>query len=62
MSTAITAEPPAARHWTDRALAVSIASVVAAQAIVVGLQVIGRHVFRQPIPWTEEIARLCSHG
>ena len=25
---------------------------------VVGLQVIGRHVLRQPFPWTEEIARL----
>ena len=58
MSTAITAEPPVTRHWTDRALAFSIATIVAAQAIVVGLQVIGRHVFRQPIPWTEEIARL----
>ena len=25
---------------------------------MVGLQVIARHVMRQPIPWTEEIARL----
>ena len=58
MSTAITVDPPVARHWTDRLLAFSIAAIVAAQAIVVGLQVIGRHVFRQPIPWTEEIARL----
>jgi TRAP-type C4-dicarboxylate transport system permease small subunit len=32
--------------------------LVAAQALVVGLQVIGRHVLHQPIPWTEEIARL----
>src|SRR4051794_23420092 len=58
MSTAITIDAPPEHHWTDRALAFSIAVVVAAQAIVVGLQVIGRHVFRQPIPWTEEIARV----
>lgn len=58
MSTAITIDRPVERHWTDRALAFSIAAIVAAQAIVVGLQVIGRHVFRQPIPWTEEIARV----
>jgi C4-dicarboxylate transporter DctM subunit len=58
MSTAITIDRPVERHWTDRALAFSIAAIVAAQAIVVGLQVIGRHIFRQPIPWTEEIARL----
>jgi C4-dicarboxylate transporter DctM subunit len=38
-------------HWTT-------AAIVVAQAAVVGLQVIGRHLFRQPIPWTEEIARL----
>ena len=36
----------------------SIAILVVAQAAVVGLQVIGRHVLHQPIPWTEEIARL----
>ena len=29
-----------------------------AQAAVVGLQVVARHVVRQPYPWTEEIARL----
>ena len=29
-----------------------------AQAAVVGLQVVGRHVLHSPIPWTEEIARL----
>jgi tripartite ATP-independent transporter DctM subunit len=45
-------------HWSDRALQWSIAILVVAQALVVGLQVIGRHVMRQPIPWTEEIARL----
>jgi C4-dicarboxylate transporter DctM subunit len=38
-------------HWTTAAL-------VAAQAFVVGLQVVGRHLFRHPLPWTEEIARL----
>jgi tripartite ATP-independent transporter DctM subunit len=42
----------------DRALRWAIAALVVAQATVVGLQVIGRHVFRQPAPWTEEIARL----
>ena len=38
-------------HW-------SIAVLVIAQAAVVGLQVVGRHVLHRPIPWTEEIARL----
>ncbi|HEY7498977.1 MAG TPA: TRAP transporter large permease subunit [Vicinamibacterales bacterium] len=42
----------------DRALHGATAAIVVAQAAVVGLQVIGRHVLRQPIPWTEEIARL----
>ena len=42
----------------DRVLQRSVATLVAAQAIVVGLQVVGRHVLHQPIPWTEEIARL----
>jgi tripartite ATP-independent transporter DctM subunit len=42
----------------DRALAYATAALVVAQAAVVGLQVIGRHLFRQPVPWTEEIARL----
>src|SRR4051812_26879943 len=44
--------------WPDRAFEWAIAALVVAQAAVVGLQVIGRHVFRQPIPWTEEIARV----
>ena len=35
-----------------------MAVLVVAQAAVVGLQVVGRHVLRQPFPWTEEIARL----
>lgn len=43
---------------SDRVLDRSIATLVVAQAAVVGLQVVGRHVLRQPIPWTEEIARL----
>jgi C4-dicarboxylate transporter, DctM subunit len=42
----------------ERALRWAIAFLVVAQAAVVGLQVIGRHIFHQPIPWTEEIARL----
>jgi tripartite ATP-independent transporter DctM subunit len=42
----------------DRALEWSIAALVAAQAAVVGLQVVGRHLFNQPIPWTEEVARV----
>ena len=43
----------------DRILARrSVAALVVAQAAVVGLQVIGRHILREPIPWTEEIARL----
>ena len=68
MSTAIVVDAPVPQHWTDRALALSIATIIGAQAIVVGLQVIGRHVFRQPIPWTEEIARallawlMCAGG
>jgi tripartite ATP-independent transporter DctM subunit len=43
---------------TDRVLQWSIAILVLAQGLVVGLQVVGRHVLRQPIPWTEEVARL----
>ena len=42
----------------DVALQWSIAVLVVAQAAVVGLQVVGRHVLHRPIPWTEEIARL----
>jgi tripartite ATP-independent transporter DctM subunit len=47
-----------AERSADRALAWAIALLVVAQAAVVGLQVVGRHVLHQPIPWTEEIARL----
>jgi tripartite ATP-independent transporter DctM subunit len=42
----------------DRTLLWAVACLIAAQAIVVGLQVAGRHLLRQPLPWTEEIARL----
>ena len=42
----------------DVALAWAIALLVGAQATVVGLQVVGRHLWHQPLPWTEEIARL----
>ena len=42
----------------DRLMQGSIAALVVAEAGVVGLQVVGRHVFRHPLPWTEEIARL----
>ena len=38
-------------HW-------SVAVLVVAQAAVVGLQVVGRHLLRHPLPWTEEVARL----
>ncbi len=51
-------EAPAAASRSDSALQWSIAALVVAQAAVVGLQVIGRHVLHSPIPWTEEIARL----
>jgi C4-dicarboxylate transporter DctM subunit len=42
----------------DRALGWTIAILVAGQAFVVGLQVVGRLLLRRPIPWTEEVARL----
>jgi C4-dicarboxylate transporter DctM subunit len=43
---------------SSRLLHQSIALLVVAQATVVGLQVVGRHILRHPLPWTEEIARL----
>ena len=43
---------------SDRLLQWSMAALVVAQAAVVGLQVVGRHILHSPIPWTEEIARL----
>jgi tripartite ATP-independent transporter DctM subunit len=45
-------------HSPSGALEWTIAFLVAAQAAVVGLQVVGRHVLHNPLPWTEEIARL----
>jgi tripartite ATP-independent transporter DctM subunit len=56
MDTATTAAAEASA--ADRTLDCVIAVLVAAQAAVVGLQVVGRHLFRNPLPWTEEIARL----
>ena len=52
------AHSPAGASRADLALQWSIAVLVVAQAAVVGLQVVGRHVLHRPIPWTEEIARL----
>src|SRR5437899_12337315 len=42
----------------SRTLDWAMALRVAAQASVVGMQVVGRHLLRSPLPWTEEIARL----
>ena len=41
-----------------RGLAWATAFMMAAMAVVVGLQVVGRHVLHTPWPWTEEVARL----
>ena len=46
------------RSSFDRGLEWAIALLVVAQAAVVGLQVLARHVVREPYPWTEEVARL----
>jgi len=54
----IVPHPPIPTSPVDRLLRAAIAALVVAQAAVVGLQVVGRHVLRQPAPWTEEIARL----
>ena len=54
----VTSEATATTTPSDLVLRWSIAILVVAQAAVVGLQVIGRHLLHQPIPWTEEIARL----
>ena len=56
--TTVTAEPPVVTPAADRVLQSAIAVLVVAQAVVVGLQVVGRHLLLQPFPWTEEIARL----
>jgi len=53
----VAAEPLPATP-ADRLLGRALAVLVVAQAVVVGLQVVGRHLLRQPVPWTEEIARL----
>jgi C4-dicarboxylate transporter DctM subunit len=42
----------------DRWLFWATAFLVFAQAAAVGLQVVGRHLLHQPLPWTEEVARL----
>src|SRR6185295_3576944 len=52
------ASEPAGRSSAGRTLDWAIALLVAAQAAVVGLQVVGRHLLHTPLPWTEEIARL----
>ncbi|HVW05299.1 MAG TPA: TRAP transporter large permease subunit [Vicinamibacterales bacterium] len=44
----------AADHLLDWA----IAAVMAVLSVVVGLQVVGRHLLQQPLPWTEEVARV----
>jgi C4-dicarboxylate transporter DctM subunit len=54
----ILSDPPPVRSRADLLLHWAIAFLVVAQAAVVGLQVVARHVMRQPIPWTEEVARL----
>ena len=50
--------PSAPRTGLQLAVYWTTAFLVVAQAVVVGLQVVGRLLFRHPIPWTEEIARL----
>jgi C4-dicarboxylate transporter DctM subunit len=50
--------PGAPLPLADRALQWSTAILVVSQAAVVGLQVVGRHLLRQPFSWTEEVARL----
>lgn len=42
----------------DRLVLWTIAILVGALCAVVGLQVVGRYLFHQPFPWTEEVARL----
>ena len=50
--------PAPPRGTADRLLHGAVALLVILQALVVGLQVVARHVMQRPIPWTEEIARL----
>jgi C4-dicarboxylate transporter DctM subunit len=56
--TTVIVDRPAVLPLPDRLLQWAIAALVVGQAAVVGLQVVARHVLRQPFPWTEEIARL----
>jgi tripartite ATP-independent transporter DctM subunit len=56
--TTVTSDAPVVVPIVDRALQWLVAVLVTAQAAVVGLQVVARHVLRQPFPWTEEVARL----
>jgi tripartite ATP-independent transporter DctM subunit len=56
--TTVTSDTPVVLPIADRVLQWSVAVLVIAQAAVVGLQVVARHVLRQPFPWTEEVARL----
>jgi tripartite ATP-independent transporter DctM subunit len=42
----------------ERLLERLTAALIAAVVLVVGLQVVSRHLLRSPIPWTEEIARM----
>jgi C4-dicarboxylate transporter DctM subunit len=58
MTTAAAAAAPLHAPGVDRLLHGGIGLLVVAQASIVGLQVVGRHIWRQPIPWTEEVARL----
>ena len=56
--TTVTTDTPVVVPIVDHALQWLVAVLVTAQAAVVGLQVVARHVLRQPFPWTEEVARL----
>ncbi len=51
-------DTPFTRSRADHLLFLATALLVFAQAFVVGLQVVGRHLFDRPSPWTEEVARL----
>ena len=56
--TGVLSDAPPARSAVDRVLHTVVVILIVAQALVVGLQVAARHVMHQPIPWTEEVARL----
>jgi tripartite ATP-independent transporter DctM subunit len=51
-------EPARPAGGLERALAGLTALLVALIVLVVGLQVVSRHLLHRPLPWTEEIARL----